>query len=135
MSEYELTSLIFDLFRDMDSMIEFWISATFAVVVAVFIGRRHLSPRMLTVMASIYLVASVQWALRWVVLLRRSLHYRDELVRLGYPEIPTDPVLIIIVTTLILAMVVIGVSAAIIFIRRSNTSMDESPQRDATDEA
>ena len=88
-----------------------------------------------TVMASIYLIASVQWALRWVLLLRRSIHYRDELDRLGYPEIPTDPVLIGIITTLILAMVVIGVSAVIIFIRRSSASVEESPQQDVTDKA
>ena len=124
MSEFELTSLIFDLFRDMDSMIEFWITATFASVVAVFMGRRHLSLRMLTLMAGIYLVASLQWALRWVVLLRRSIHYRDELVRLGHPDIPTDWVLISIVTALILMMFVFGVSAAVIFISRSKVSID-----------
>ena len=100
MSEYELTSLVFNLFRDMDSMVEFWITATFALVVAVFVGRQYLSPRMLTVMAIIYLVASLQWVLRWVVLLRRSIHYRDELVRSGHTDIPSDPVLIVIVTAL-----------------------------------
>ena len=34
MSEYELSSLIFELFRDMDSMVEFWITATLAIVAA-----------------------------------------------------------------------------------------------------
>lgn len=131
MSEYELTSLIFELFRDMDGMIELWITATFALVVAVFVGRRHLSSRILTVMASIYLVASLQWVIRWVVLLRRSLHYRDELVRLGHPDIPSDPVLIGMVTVLILAMVVIGVLAVIAFIRQSNASIEESPKHNA----
>ncbi len=64
MSEYELSSLIFELFRDMDSMVEFWITATFAIVVAVFVGRRHLSTRMLGVLMAVYLVASLQWTLR-----------------------------------------------------------------------
>ena len=119
MSEYELHSLIFELFRDMDSMMEFWITATFAVVVAVFVGRGHLSPRMLVVIASIYLVASLQWGLRWAVLLRRSLHYREELNRLGHPDIPTDPLLIGTVTTLIVIMVLVGMSAVIFFVRQS----------------
>jgi hypothetical protein len=119
MSEYELNSLIFELFRDMDSMMEFWITATFAVVVAVFVGRGNLSPRMLIVIASVYLVASLQWGLRWAVLLRRSLHYREELMRLGHPDIPTDPVLIGTVTALIAIMVLVGISAVIIFVRQS----------------
>jgi hypothetical protein len=43
MSEHELSGLVVQLFRDMDGMIQFWIQATFAVVVAVFIAGNRLS--------------------------------------------------------------------------------------------
>ncbi len=127
MSEYELSSLIFELFRDMDSMVEFWIAATFAIVVAVFVGRRQLSPRVLGVLTAVYLVASLQWTLRYILLLRRTLHYRDELVRLGHPDIPTDWVLIGVITTLLVGMVVLGVSAVILFVIRSRASIEGEP--------
>ncbi len=129
MSEYELSNLIFGLFRDMDSMVEFWITATLAIVAAVFLGRRHLSPRMLGVLAAIYLVVSVQWTLRWILLLRRTMHYRDELVRLGHPDIPTDWLLVGVITALLAGMVVLGVYAVLLFISRGRASVDgEQPE-------
>lgn len=58
MSEYELHSLIADLFGGMDSAVEFWISGTFAVVVARFIAGDALSRRTLWLVTLLYLAAT-----------------------------------------------------------------------------
>ncbi|MEL6200090.1 MAG: hypothetical protein AAFR09_07795, partial [Pseudomonadota bacterium] len=83
MSEYELTSLVYDLFRDMDAQIEFWMQATFAVVVAVYFAGHRLSLGLRRFIAVIYLAASVQAAMRWALLLYRTIDYRKEMEVLG----------------------------------------------------
>lgn len=59
MSEYELHVLITDHLRDMHGMIEFWVSATFAVIVARFVAGDRLSRRVLWVMAALYAMATL----------------------------------------------------------------------------
>jgi hypothetical protein len=109
MTEYELTSVVFDLFRDMDSMIEFWIQATFAVVVAVFVAGNRLSRWMRRVIATLYLLASLIAALRWNVLGYRASLYRERLLEGGYRDIATSPAAIHVVTALIALMFLIAV--------------------------
>ena len=50
MTEYELHSLIAEFVRDMDSMVEFWLSGTFAVIIARFVAGDALSRRTLWLM-------------------------------------------------------------------------------------
>ena len=65
MSEYELTSLALDLFRDMDSQITFWLEATFAIAVAAFFAGDSLSKRLRRLIVALYLMASATAGLRW----------------------------------------------------------------------
>ena len=118
MTAYELTSLIYEIFRDMDSMMEFWISATFAVVVAVFVAREHLSRAMLMMILGLYVAASVMFALRWVVFLRRTFHYREELIKLTGSDIPTDDVLVGVIVVLIISIFMLGIGATSYFLHQ-----------------
>jgi hypothetical protein len=126
MSEYELTSLVFELFRDMDSMIEFWIQATFAVVVAVFVAGNRLSQWMRRVIATLYLLASVIAALRWSVLGYRTSLYRERLLESGYRDIATSPIAISVVTALIALMFLIAVSSTIRLLQRPGLGRAEA---------
>jgi hypothetical protein len=121
MSEHELTSLVFELFRDMDSMIQFWIQATFAVVVAVFVAGDRLSGWMRRVVAALYLTASVIAALRWNLLAYRTSVYRDRLLEAGYPDIATIPRLVLLITALIGVMFLVAVISTIAFLLRPGT--------------
>lgn len=118
MSEYELTSLVFELFRDMDSMIQFWIQATFAVVVAVFVAGDRLSRWMRAVIAGLYLIASVQAGARWILLVGRATDVRQRMRADGFSDIPTSPALVTVITALITVMFVGGVVATVYFVAR-----------------
>lgn len=118
MSEYELTSLVFDLFRDMDSMIQFWIQATFAVVVAVFVAGDRLSRWMRAVIAALYLIASVQAGARWILLVGRASAFRQRMMDEGFSDIPTDPALVGAIMNLLTVMFVGGVVATVYFVAR-----------------
>ena len=109
MSEYELTSLALDLFRDMDTQIKFWLEATFAVLVAVFFAGDRLSMGIRRLIIFLYLVASTISGLRYVLTLRRNLAFRERLMVEGHPDIPTDLWLVAPVTVLILLMFLGGV--------------------------
>ncbi len=118
MSEYELTSLALELFRDMDAQIRFWLEATFAVVVAVFFAGDRLTRGLRRLIASLYMAASALAGLRWVLTLRRNLAYRERLMAEGYGDIPTDLWLLVPINLLILFIFVAGVAGAMHFMSR-----------------
>lgn len=118
MTEYELTTLVYDLFQEMDVQIQFWMQATFAVVVAVFFAGERLSRGIRRVVASLYLVASLMAALRWALTLRRVLAYRAEMEASGFSDIPTDPWIVGPVTVLIIGMFIGGVVSTLYFLAR-----------------
>ena len=132
MSEYELSTLVYDLFREMDGQIEFWMQATFAVVVAVFFAGDRLSRGIRRVVASLYLVASILAALRWTLFLRRVLFYRGEMTSAGYGDIPTDWWLVIPVTVLIQLMFVGGVLGTLYFVARPSAGRAAAVELEAT---
>jgi len=125
LTEYELSSLIFELFRDMDGHIQFWMQATFAVVVAVFFAGDRLSRGIRRGVASLYLVASALAAVRWILTLRRILSYRAQMVDDGFSDIPTDEPLVGVVTVLIALMFLGGVVATMYFLARPGAAQAE----------
>ena len=127
MSEHELTTLVFDIFRDMDGQIQFWLEATFAVVVAVFFAGDRLSTPIRRVIAGLYLLASTIAAMRWALFLRRTLKYRERLREGGYPDIETDPALVGVISPLIMLMFIVGVVATLYFISRPASGRAEAP--------
>ncbi|MEE4245342.1 MAG: hypothetical protein V2I33_08010 [Kangiellaceae bacterium] len=126
MTEFELTSLVFDLFRDMDSMIEFWITATFAVVVAVFAANEYLSTKMTKVILALYITASILFALRWALFLYRTLHYREVMLEQFGRDIATNWALVTIVATLTVIIFFVGVITACYFLLKESNSSDKS---------
>ena len=108
--------MVLELFRDMDSMIEFWISATFAVVIAVFVAGARLGRGIRRMILWLYLAASLLAALRWTMILRRTLAYRARLAAEGHANIPTDVWLLVPVNLLITAMFVGGATATVYFL-------------------
>ncbi len=123
MSEFELTSLALDLFRDMDTQIQFWMQASFAVIVAVFFVGDRFPAEIRRLIASLYLIASMLAALRWTLTLRRNLAYRDRLMAEGYADIPTDLRLLIPINLLIMLIFLGGVLATIYFLRKPSVGV------------
>lgn len=84
MTEYELLSLVNDVFRDMDHMVEFWLSATFAVIVARHAASESLSDGVLWVIAFLYLAATAFSVTRYRLAAGRGEEYRERLTSLGF---------------------------------------------------
>lgn len=125
MTEYELVSLVYDLFRDMDAQIQFWLQATFAVVVAVYFAGHRLSIGLRRFLAVMYLAASIQAALRWTLFLRRSIEHREALEAMGASDIPTTWGLVGSVTVLLMIIFVGGVAGTVYFLARKEAWMQE----------
>ena len=83
MSEFELHGLIADLFRDMRGMTEFWLSGTFAVIVARFIAGDTLSRRTIWVMALLYLAVTGLSLSQITTVFLRNLDYQSQLTSMG----------------------------------------------------
>ena len=70
-------------------MVEFWLSGTFAVIVARFVAGHRLSRRVVSIMTLLYLMA-VAFSLSRVVLVgARSFEYRARLLSMGFEEFYT----------------------------------------------
>ena len=70
-------------FEDQDGMIEFWLSATFAVIVARFVGGSALPRSVLRIMAFSYLVTSLLSVSRYGLAAGRSGVYREQVLSMG----------------------------------------------------
>ncbi|MBM4183787.1 MAG: hypothetical protein FJ207_06110 [Gemmatimonadetes bacterium] len=65
MSEPDLWALFFDVNQDIDTQFQFWISITFAVLVASFVADERLSRVERLVIAALYLIAASIILLRY----------------------------------------------------------------------
>jgi ammonia channel protein AmtB len=83
LSEFELHVLITDHLRDMHAMIEFWVSATFAVIVARFVAGDRLNRAALRAVAVLYFMATLLSFTRYNLLAWRMREYRNDLIEAG----------------------------------------------------
>ena len=125
MSEYELHSLVADLFRDMDHMIEFWLSATFAVVVARFVGRGVLNRSLLRTVALLYLIAALLSFSRYGLVAGRLNDYSARLVEEGMTPISQIPAFAWAMVVFVPALRFLGTAAALRFLLASGHDLTD----------
>ncbi len=116
MSEYELHVLITDHLRDMHGMVEFWVSATFAVLVARFVAGERLTRGVLRVMAVLYVMATLLSFTRYFLLANRVRICQDELVRAGMSPFEQPQPLFGAMVLLVLGLYAVGTAAAVYFL-------------------
>jgi hypothetical protein len=122
MSEYELTSLIFDVHGDMYRVFEFWLSSTFAVLVARFLAGDRLSKPMLWLLAALYAGAAVRWAVLYIMLGDRTQVYRARLVESGFADIPRERGHIVTSELILYSLFLIGTIVTVHFCVRGPTA-------------
>lgn len=132
MSEYELTSLVYEVFRDMDRLFEFWLTCTFAVIVARFVGGNRLSRPLLWLVAIAYFATAVRWAMRWFILTVRASEYRERLVASGFADIPQARGPIVASESILVYLFLIATVATVYFCIRGpappgDEQVDDSP--------
>ena len=134
MSEYELHSLINDLFRDGDHMVDFWLSGTFAVIVARFIAGHRLSRRVVSIMTLLYLMSVAYTLSRFVLVATRSFEYRARLVSMGFEEFYTPQSGFVGGSISLILLFVGGTAATVYFLlgRESTTNGSGSELKSGT---
>ena len=103
MSEAELHGLINGHLDGAYAMVDFWLSVTFAVILARFFGSAVLSRRVLRIITGLYLLATALTVTRYLALLLRALDYEDRLIAGGFDpfywprtSLPVGPLIIVL---------------------------------------
>ena len=84
MTQYEAIDLIISAGANFDSIFGYWISVSFAVIVATFIVRDQFNIGLTLAVSAMYLVASAMFALRFVTLASLLVDARS------HPAIPEE---------------------------------------------
>ncbi len=82
-SNYELIQLFQNCLTFIDSQFQYWLSASFAVVVAGFLAKDVLNRNARVWVSILYLVASSLFAVKYYMALQQSLFIGDELAIRG----------------------------------------------------
>jgi hypothetical protein len=110
-SPAELAELFFVRESAIDAQFQFWISITFAVIVANFVGSKRLSARSRVVIALLYTLAVVVLVSRWYYVAIDAIQFREQLEALGV--VINFPVLTVYSRIVLVAL---GMSASIVFL-------------------
>lgn len=94
-----------------DTQFQFWITTTFAVIVASFVAGRRFSRRLRAVVALLYSIATVVMTSRWYYAAMEAILFRDQLREFG---VPVEAPRVTIVSRIIL--VALGTSMALVFL-------------------
>jgi hypothetical protein len=121
-TEFELHSLINDHYRDQLGMIQFWVSVTFAVIVARFVAGTYLRPGVLKTILVLYLMATGLSVARYALLAARIGAYLAELETKGFSPLPAPPVLTGAMVFFVIALPLTGTLATVYFLTGRGTS-------------
>ena len=77
LSLYEALDLIANISGQLDSLFNYWISASFAVIVGTFIGREHLKYAATLSISLLYFLASAMFLSRFWAMVALLLHYTE----------------------------------------------------------
>ena len=83
LSLYEPIQLFYLAHSAQDQFFEFWISATFAVIIACHLGSRTLTQGFSALMALLYTAFSINMLSRWLLAQGAVVRYRDEMLALS----------------------------------------------------
>ena len=110
-SPFELTELFFSRESVIDTQFQYWITFTFAVIVASFVAGNRLNRRLRVVVASLYAIATIVVVSRWYYvgqdLVAFIAQLREHGVAIGIPWITIASRVV---------LVALGSSAAIVFL-------------------
>jgi hypothetical protein len=110
-SPAELLELLYMRESVIDTQFQYWITITFAVIVASFVAKGYLSNRLRSVVTLLYLLATVVLISRWYYVALDVIGLAAQLQELGAP--PNTPYLTMISRVV---LVTFGTSAAVIFL-------------------
>lgn len=84
MSSYEIAELIINVTGQMDSLFNYWMSASFAVLVGSYIGREHFNFSITLSISVLYFLATMMFLARYYAMSTLIVYYTE----LAGPAIP-----------------------------------------------
>jgi hypothetical protein len=118
MTEADLLSLFFDVNQDIDTQFQFWISITFAVLVASFVADERLSRMERAVVTLLYLVAAGIILFRYTSALGHQQHVLGLFTANGFAP-PQLPVRVGLLRLLLFTLGSLVAAASVLFPRFS----------------
>ena len=116
LSLYESVDLFYLTLRTQDGFFDFWISATFAVIIACHSGSRTLTKGFSLLMAVMYTVFSVNMLSRWLLAQGAVFRYLSAMLALTGAEVDGGYDLFGLSRSLTLGTVIIGTIITLFFI-------------------
>ena len=117
----ELLELILMSESSIDIQAQFWITVTFATIVASYAARESLSNKLRALVSTLYLIATVVFASRWYYEVLDILIYEEMLRELGYEN--NTPILTGISR---IALMLVGTVSTIYFIYFGKRESDDT---------
>ena len=117
----ELLELILMSESSIDIQAQFWITVTFATIVASYAARESLSNKLRALVSTLYLIATVVFASRWYYEVLDILIYEEMLRELGYEN--NTPILTGISR---IALMLVGTVSTICFIYFGKRESDDT---------
>ena len=77
MSSYEIAELIINVTGQMDSLFNYWMSASFAVLVSSYIGREHFNFSITLSISVLYFLASMMFVARYYAMSTLIVYYTE----------------------------------------------------------
>ena len=114
LSLHEAVELFYMAMETQDRFFEFWISATFAVIIACHLGSRTLTRGFSAMVAVMYTAFSVNMISRWLLAQGAVTRYRSEM--LAFLEADSRAHLVDLSRLLTFGTLVLGTITALIFI-------------------
>ena len=118
----ELTELYFSATTSMDAQFQFWLSVTFAVVIAGFIAGDRLTKKLSYLAAILYGLATFVLIARFIDAARFGGMLRDSILEAGV-EIPTVNLAVIVAR---FSLLILGTLAALYFLLRERVNEGET---------
>ena len=110
-------TILYTAMEDADRVFEFWMSGTFAVIVAVFVGSNHLNFIVRSIITFIYLIFAITTTARLMVASSKIIEFREILIQQGEAFVPLPSTTVGVTLPL---LVVSGILATMYFVWRTD---------------
>jgi hypothetical protein len=130
MTEYELNTLLLATTEGYSSVLEFWVSVSFAVVVASFFTSKQLNRKVIGLMTFLYILSSLFLASLYIATAVKSNHYYQKMFSAGFDVSHFDHPVNFITISLIFLLFVGGTFGTVYYMRTCIS--DPEVQSDAT---
>ena len=130
MTESEIYTVLSEAISLMDAAFEFWISSSFAVLLAFFFARGRITGFLRSVILILYTITSVYLSLRIYVAGARTLALLDTLDSMGSPYTGTNPAIGGLTGLSLATIIAIGFFSTIYFGLNSSKLLEQDRDAD-----